>query len=187
HMQPGEAWVFDSFKIHEVRNDGGEKRVHLVLDTVGSDRIRQLIGDANAGAAIPDRPWRASSSGQPRLRFERVNHSTVMSPWEMRCHADYLLEHTVGQSDKRVRDVIDRLIFVWQAAWTEYGDSEAGWPSYRQLVQEGRHELHKAGATEVKLDNEAPLYRGLDALILSRALMAPGHQAANLAVDPRAA
>jgi hypothetical protein len=187
HMRPGEAWVFDSFRMHEVRNDGSEKRVHLVLDTVGSDRIRQLIGQANEGAPIPDRPCEVSPSSQPRLRFERVNHSTVMSPWEIRCHADYLLEHTVGDPGKLVRDAIDRLIFLWTAAWTEYGESEAGWPSYRQLVQESRHDLNKAGATEVRLDNDAPLYRGLDALILSRALMAPMAQPANLAADPKAA
>jgi hypothetical protein len=36
NMKPGECWVFDSFRRHEVHNNGSTKRVHLVLDTVGA-------------------------------------------------------------------------------------------------------------------------------------------------------
>ena len=188
HMRPGEAWVFNSFKLHEVRNEGNEKRIHLVLDTVGSDRIRRLIEQANADAPIPDQAWRPAHPTPPNLHFERVNHSTVMSPWEMRCHADFLLEHAVDEPGEEVRDAIDRFIFLWQAAWTEHGEDETGWPIYRELVQAGRRELTQAGATEVILDNEAPLSRGLDALILGRALILANAQSrANVAPSPKAA
>jgi hypothetical protein len=188
HMRPGEAWVFNSFKLHEVRNEGSEKRIHLVLDTVGSDRIRRLIEQANANAPIPDHAWRPAHPTPPDLHFERVNHSTVMSPWEMRCHADFLLEHAVGEPGEEVRDAIDRFIFRWQAAWTEHGEDETGWPIYRELVRAGRRELTQAGATEVILDNGAPLSRGLDALVLGRALILANAQSrANVAPSPKAA
>jgi len=99
-----------------------------------------------------------------------------------------LLEHVAGEAGKSVRDAIDRFIFLWQAAWTEHGESEAGWPAYQALVQDGRRELNEAGAAKVMLDNEAPLYRGLEALILGRALLVPRPRVgAAAAPNPKAA
>jgi hypothetical protein len=186
HMRPGEAWVFDSFRMHEVRNEGSEKRVHLVLDTVGSSRIWELIEAANAGAKVPDEPWRPSG-GIPELHFERMNQPVVMSPWEMRCHVDYLLENTVAAPNEAILRAIDRFIFTWQTTWTEYGESEVGWPAYRELIRFTCEELSRVGAAKVMLNNEASLYRALDALILSRALMPARPQPATASSNPKAA
>ena len=38
HMAPGECWIFDSFRFHRVENGWTERRVHLVLDTVMTER-----------------------------------------------------------------------------------------------------------------------------------------------------
>ena len=46
NMKPGECWTFNSFKLHEVRNRGGNHRVHLVLDTVGGDRLMDRLQQA---------------------------------------------------------------------------------------------------------------------------------------------
>ena len=50
HMAPGESWIFDSFQLHEVHNAGDAKRIHLVLDTVGGERLWDLIDAASNGA-----------------------------------------------------------------------------------------------------------------------------------------
>ena len=185
HMQPGEAWVFDSFRVHEVRNEGSEKRVHLVLDTVGGSRIWELIEAANRGTAVPAEPWKPETSPAP-LRFERMNQPRLMSPWEVRCHVDYLLENLADEPGEPLLKAIDRFVFTWQAAWTEHGDSEATRPAYRQLLHAVREELTALGATQVKLNNGAPLYRALDALIFSGAVAAPRPQGAAIP-DPKAA
>jgi len=171
HMRAGEAWVFDSFRIHEVRNEGQAKRVHLVLDTVGSSRIWDLLEAANAGAAVPAEPWLPERSTSPgKLRFEHLNQPKVMSPWEMRCHADYILENLQVPADASIVNAIDRFIFTWGAAWTEHGDSEKGWPAYRELIQAAREDFAELGVAKVLLNNEAPLSRALQELILSKAL-----------------
>ena len=46
-MKPGECWTFNSFKLHEVHNRGGNHRVHLVLDTVGGDRLMDRLDALN--------------------------------------------------------------------------------------------------------------------------------------------
>ena len=69
HMAPGECWVFDSFRWHDVQNRGSERRIHLVLDTVGGDRISDLVEAAQAGAAAP--PGR-----RPAVRGRRTASSS---------------------------------------------------------------------------------------------------------------
>ena len=56
NMKAGECWVFDSFQRHEVHNNGIERRVHLVLDTIGGNRLWDLV---EAGqSSDPPRPAR---------------------------------------------------------------------------------------------------------------------------------
>ena len=171
HMEPGESWVFDSFEVHEVRNDGADKRVHLVLDTVGSSRIWELIEAANTGAEAPAAAWTPASAGAPpALRFEQVNQPAVMSPWEIRCHVDYLLGHVVGEVPGKLLEAIERFIFEWHAAWAEQGEAEGAAPTYRPLIRTAREAVARLRGGEVKLTNEAPLAMALDALVFSRAL-----------------
>ena len=92
HMAPGECWIFDSFRWHEVHNKGSEQRVHLVLDTVGGGLLPQLMKDAEADTAQPRRFAPGSGKGKGLL-FERVNSPKVMSPWEIRCHIAFIREH----------------------------------------------------------------------------------------------
>jgi hypothetical protein len=188
HMRPGEAWVFDSFQTHEVRNEGTDKRVHLVLDTVGGDRIWQLIEAANGGAEVPRSAWQGKGTSPTALRFEQMNQPQIMSPWEIRCHVDYLLAHVEMGVPEPIRHAIDRFMFNWHAAWAEHGESEAGSATYRELVQSAREELTALGSGQIILSNEAPLYRALDALIFSRVLMpARPRGAGALPSSPKAA
>lgn len=183
HMQPGESWIFDSFRLHEVHNEGKAKRIHLVLDTVGGSRLWELIEGANNGVAPPSDPWRPPGAEVPRdLHFERMNLPTVMSPWEIRCHVDFLMGHVVSDVLPAITHAIDRFIFAWHAVWAEFGDGEAGQAAYGRLIRSTREELARWGAATVLLDNEAPLARALDSLIFSRAL-----RPREAASDPKAA
>lgn len=170
HMDPGESWVFDSFELHEVRNEGAGKRVHLVLDTVGSSRIWELIEAANKGAEAPAAPWSPAPATTPVLRFELVNQPAVMSPWEIRCHVDYLLGHVVGEVPGKLLEGIERFIFEWHAVWAEQGEAQGAASAYRPLIRGTRDALARLGADQVLLGNEASLARALDALVFSRAL-----------------
>jgi hypothetical protein len=173
HMAAGECWIFDSFQPHDVQNQGAERRIHLVLDTVGGERLWELIEAAETGVQPPAEPWRptAAEAAGRSLAFETMNSPQVMTPWEIRCHVDYLAEHVVpdpalGPVMKR----IERFISGWQAAWARFGAADEGLPTYRDLLTKARGDLVPLAGTRIVLRNKAPLLYGLDALIFSTAL-----------------
>ena len=171
HMRPGECWTFNSFKLHEVHNRGDNHRVHLVLDTVGGDRLIDLIQRAQGGATPPDQPWQPTEGRQPALRFEQFNSPAVMTPWEIESHLRYLERHLVDpEALAPLRPRLERFLSAWQAAWSEHGDTGAGLPQYADLLRTTRLDLMANGSTTAMLHNEAPLQRALDALVFNQAI-----------------
>ena len=173
HMAAGECWVFDSFQWHDVQNKGSERRVHLVLDTVGGEGFSELIEAARSGSgeARVSRPGQRSGAG---LAFEQVNSPKVMSPWEMRCHVAFIAEQALpdpllGAVLKR----IDRFVDGWAAAWARFGESDEGLPAYRQLLDAARRDLSALGGGRLVLRNELALYLVLDQLVFQMALAPP--------------
>src|SRR4030095_6578888 len=79
--QPAVCCVLDTFGSHEVENRGNEQRVHLVLDTVGGERLWDMVAAASQGDTPPEpvflEPGRLSGA---RLRVELHNYPLVMSP-----------------------------------------------------------------------------------------------------------
>lgn len=174
HMAPGECWIFDSFRWHEVHNKGSEQRVHLVLDTVGGGLLPQLMKDAEAGSVQPRRlgPGERKSEG---LLFERVNSPKVMSPWEMRCHVAFIREH--AGEDPEVLAVLDRmedLIDEWAAVWARFGMEDRGRQFYSGLLLKVRADVDQLGVNRLELPNYVQLQRILDELIFQVALPPPG-------------
>lgn len=169
HMAPGECWLFDSFCLHDVRNGGDQKRVHLVLDTVGGEKLWAMIADAK----------RVGRDGQPiqhiapgsvpaaPLAFEQVNLPTIMSVWEVRCHIDFLLGKC---ADSSVRDAVaarlEQFANAWGALWAQYGTRLSGIGAYRQLIDAVQRDLRVLGAPRMLLaNNQVPLDRALAELI----------------------
>ncbi len=97
HMAPGECWVFDSFRWHEVHNRGSERRVHLVLDTVVPSALWDLIDAAQSGSA-DERVLAPGEADPSTLRFEQVNAPSVMSPWEIRGHLAFIARERAAPS-----------------------------------------------------------------------------------------
>lgn len=179
HMAPGECWTFDSFRFHEVHNDGAEKRVHLVLDTVGGGRLWDLVRAANDRAAPPPAAWAPPPGEQPALHYERVNQPRIMSAWEMRCHLAFLLDQIVPhESLAKSLERMERFIDDWQVTWTRFGDSDIGRGTYRPLVTNARADLIALGAEQIVLRNEVTLLYAMEALIFGKALSRPGGRAA---------
>ena len=175
HMEPGECWLFDSFRWHNVQNKGSEQRIHLVLDTVGGGILPELMAAAEEGS--PDtRFLRPGECSKQELHFERLNSPEVMSPWEMRCHVAFLAEQV--NPDPRLASVlqrVDHFVDGWAAAWVEYG-ADRGQPSYARLLHDVRRDLAKLGGEGLTLRNRWPLYHMLDQLIFLMALPRPSGQ-----------
>jgi hypothetical protein len=165
HMAPGECWVFDSFRWHEVHNRGSERRVHLVLDTVITEHLWDLIDAAQTGSA--DERMLAPGEADPRtLRFEQVNAPSVMSPWEIRGHLAFIGESVMPHPQlDPVMKRLDRFADGWAALWAQYGTSGQGVAEYRRLLGETHAEMEHLGAGQIRLSNELQLSTVLDQLI----------------------
>lgn len=169
HMAPGEAWVFDSFRMHDVQNRGSEKRTHLVLDTVPGERLWSLIDEAQGAEAPPPPPAkRFSPTGRPidNLFFEQLNAPRIMSPWEIRCHIAFIRERVVphGQVEP-VFKRLDRFAQGWASVWARFGDSGDGVHEYQRLIAEVKRDLQPLGASGLVLSNEVPVEVALQEMV----------------------
>lgn len=168
HMQAGECWLFDSFCLHNVRNGGDAKRVHLVLDTVGGDKLWQMIAEAeqerDEGDPVHVVP---GSVGRKALAYEQINLPEIMSVWEVRCHIDFLLQQCVpGPVLDDARRRLAQFANAWGGVWAQYGVRREGLPRYRSLIDAVRSDLARLGAARILLkDNGVPLDRALAELI----------------------
>jgi hypothetical protein len=185
HMAAGECWVFDSFLKHEVHNRGTETRVHLVLDTVGGGRLYNLIDAAEAGTEDMEFV-EPSGAATPRLGFEKVNLPQVMSPWEIRCHVDFIMSSALDHPKlEAVQKRIGRFIEDWGALWAQFGDDERAAGRYGQLLAAVRRDIAREGAEEIRLRNEVLMQHIFERLIVEVALQAarrPRPQSAGVAL-----
>jgi hypothetical protein len=171
NMKAGECWVFDSFSLHYVQNKGTDRRVHLVLDTVGGERLWDLVEASSAGVKPGPNVWEPAGPSRKPLAYEQINRPKIMSPWEMRRHVDYVLEHAPPEEQNGpVARQLDRFITAWHAAWARFGTSDEGLPTYRALIEGMRSELKTANAHKIVLRNKQGLAFVIDALVLWNAI-----------------
>lgn len=172
HMAAGECWIFDSFRVHDVRNTGTEKRVHLVLDTVGGEKLWDLMregekAERDAGAASFVAPGTVMVGD---LRYEQINTPDIMSVWEVRCHVDFLLDQAPsGELLESTRQQLDRFLHEWGALWAQFGADTQAQPYYHALIEQIRRELQHLQAGRLVLPNGVPLDRALNELVFMAA------------------
>ena len=144
HMRAGEVWVFDTTQAHRVLNPESSRRIHLVIDTVGSAALFALLEDARN--AVPDRAAPAWPPDADRpIAFEHVNRPLVMSPFEQRELLRELLSMFAEAWPARRLQAIERslapVLQDWTAAWARYGIGADGLASYRALRDRLRETL----------------------------------------------
>lgn len=172
HMNAGECWAFDSFCLHNVRNLGAERRVHLVLDTVGGEKLWDLMVEARR-VEPSDLPSEFVPPGRTpidELALERINAPEIMSSWEVRCHIDFLLGQAPDMPElPAVTSALNRFNAGWAATWAQFGPSLDGLSRYQQLIAHVRNDLKRLGANRILLHNAVPLDHSLNALIFMMA------------------
>lgn len=170
HMEAGECWLLDSFYKHSVANRGNETRIHLVLDTVGSGNLWDLIEAAKSGS-VDSKFVTPNDSAARAHDFEQINAPVIMSPWEIKAHIAYLSEWTDEQPGLRsILATLDRFIMSWTGTWARYGISEEGLPSYVRHLDELRTALPSNEEPRVRMRNGWPLVSSIDRFILINAI-----------------
>lgn len=176
NMAAGECWIFDSFRIHDVRNSGTEKRIHLVLDTVGGEKLWDLMREGERAGRDPAAAKfiAPGSVATGNLRYEQINTPDIMSVWEVRCHVDFLLEQAEpGDLLDNSRQQLERFLHEWGALWAQFGADSVAQPSYQALIEQIRRELQRIQTGRLVLPNGVPLDRALNELVFMAAAPAP--------------
>lgn len=177
HMAAGECWIFDTWSLHRVENNDERSRIHLVADTVGGESFWDLAARGRA-IGFPSPPeWSAEQIGPSNspiegLDLESVNAPSVMSPWEVSEHINFLLGEAQPNQPAvpAVRAVVVHFLHKWRALWSIYGESRKGWPRYRKALDAFSEDLKAAQAQTIRLRNRASFMIALSYLVLSPAL-----------------
>jgi uncharacterized protein (TIGR03032 family) len=146
HMPPGQSWIFDAWRRHNVLNPTGDRRIHLVADTVGSAQFWDLVdrGTRPFGTDrtefrpvhVPHRPGEGA-----RLEIEQHNFPGVMTPWELESLVRGVVYDGLAPRDPaaeaelhRFRGSTDAFVRQWRAVWARFGGTPEGVPTYRNLI-----------------------------------------------------
>jgi uncharacterized protein (TIGR03032 family) len=177
NMAAGEAWIFDSWKLHNVVNPMTAPRIHIVADTVGSAHFwDELVAKAErpfatTTGAVAEQVYVPFVPGQAvTLPLETRNFPIVMSPWEQetlagRMFADLDPRHmkTAGPLREKTR----ALHREWFGLWTEFGETRAGWERFKA-------ELAGYDAELASWQNQLSLFNGVDLVeALRQAIVRP--------------
>lgn len=182
NMAEGECWTFDTWRRHNVHNDDHRQRIHLVADTVGGPGFWDLMRDARPHHEAREgwAPRRvAPQAGRVELMLESFNLPTVMSPWEVRTHVEFLLGEADRSEalDRFARDVVRPLLRDWQALWALHGDSGRGLDAYR--ARRDRLRADAAAFDAIRLRNGVALVMALHAIVTSNLVAATARPAAS--------
>jgi hypothetical protein len=174
NMKPGECWIFDTWREHNVINAAPDERIHLVADTVGGTRFWQHV-DRGCSPQAPVRGWQpqavaAQAGSLDAVEFESVNVPAVMTPWEVREHTNFLLADAVPHPQVQgAQQICSRFIREWHALWSRYGEAREGWAQYRVVLDRFGQELRNY-ADRIMLRNGAVFLNAMTLMVLRVAL-----------------
>ncbi len=182
HMAEGEAWIFDSWKMHRVVNPSGKTRVHLVIDTSGSPEFWELVESAQifSSSSAPGReatavqvPFQASK--KVKIQTERFNVPVVMSAGEVDALVEGLIQD-VGSVAENDREQLERYLailttfrFAWRSIWSVHGPEKTGWLDYELLINKTTEKVLSIDAG-LLLSNSSSAPQVMCARILASAL-----------------
>ena len=183
HMRPGEAWIFDTWRMHNVINPCPSRRIHLVIDTVGSPSLSNLLAHGlrpfdPAARSVQEARFVAYQGGKrPNLRHEVDNFPVVMSPQEQRLlYSNIEALFPATDAAAALHAEFMRHLDAWAAVWSQHQFKASGWHAYGKLIELGVQMLGR-------FENAVPLANQVDAAYaIEQILLAP---ALNTDLAPR--
>jgi hypothetical protein len=144
HMGAGEAWIFDNWRPHHVINGSGIRRVHLVMDTVGSAAFWQLASGgvvASAATQIETRPVEFQPAASAALLYESHAPEALAHPAVVKS-AIYELVGDLRSNPNRSHEqagleaVLLDFANEWQALWARFGADARRHSHYAVLLED---------------------------------------------------
>jgi hypothetical protein len=180
HMAPGEAWVFDNWRLHRVENPTDSERVHLVGDTSGSGAFWELVAQSDrSGAGVRRHSYDAAASAIPLL--ERAAPRPVMPPAEMDLLIVDLRSELAPESDsadQRPRLARYHTLLLgfgrdWRQLYALYGEDPEGRERFAKLRDVIREQSRLLAPGLMARTNRVAAHRVLEARILRACVSAP--------------
>ena len=171
NMAAGECWIFDTWRQHRVLNDDTRSRIHLVVDTLGSEPFWALVNAGRTHRGEPvSVPWQprhvAPGDTVPAPLFETGALPVVMTPWELGDRLRFLLsEARPDPGLDRARSLTDDFLRRWRYLWAQHGEQAAGWPAFRTAAQAYVAELTRI-VGPAQLRNELGLVGAVSSIVL---------------------
>lgn len=140
HMAAGEAWTFDNWRNHAVVNETSTRRIHLTMDTYGSNEFWDLAKPfGNEGIAFRRILFRKGIEAP--LLFETYTGPAVMSPAELDIELSSLVRdaQTCPGNDaaalELLRTFAKSLTNEWRVTWHLKGPTEDGIAHFISLAR----------------------------------------------------
>ena len=140
HMAPGEAWLFDNWRLHNVVNPTPDERIHLVADTAGNAAFWHLAGSGGA-EQVPALKIVYESGANPTLLTERSVLRAIMNPAELELLIGNLRGELASVSDTntaqqrlgRYHALLDSFVRDWRQFYMLHGEEQSGWKDFARL------------------------------------------------------
>ena len=166
HMAEGEAWTFDNWRMHEVVNDTGTRRIHLTLDTLGGSEFWSLARPAGEAveepALVPFRPEQTVE-----LQYESYIGGPVMPPGEVALELGRLASDVAAnpqndpQEVARLRAFIASVCHEWDVLWYGQGPVPEAVARFRGLMQQAHGAAQAIPPTLTFASNGRPVLEGM--------------------------
>jgi hypothetical protein len=172
HMAPGEAWIFDNWRLHHVDNPTAEERIHLVADTSGSAAFWNMVAAGQQGRQPRHIAYRPGPA--PGLALEHVNTFRVMPPAEVELLLGDLGADLALRPDRdgtaadlqQFQNLLRNLCADWRQLWLLHGDADRGLPEFHRLSQVFREVTQPLGEKLCMRSNQLPAMRVLDTRVI---------------------
>jgi hypothetical protein len=191
HMAPGEAWIFDNWRLHHVENPTDSERIHLVADTSGSAAFWRLVARSEVpGAAVHVEAYDPTRSAQPLT--ERALPRPVMPPAEMELLTGDLRAELIALADTpdhrdrlaRYHGLLDAFARDWRQLYSLFAEEAAGWREFEQLRDSVRENSRTLGTGLAVRTNRVGAHAVLEGRVLQACLSLPAGRDARSTPQP---
>jgi hypothetical protein len=170
HMAPGEAWIFDNWRLHTVVNPTPYERIHLVADTAGNSAFWSMVNSPEAHEAMMPYTLGPVSS----LRTERNLLRPIMNPTELELlvgnlRGELIPSASQGAAGSRLETyhaVLDGFVRDWRQLYFLHGEESTGWADFAALRDSVRRQSQALAEAITVRTNGVAAHRVLEARVL---------------------
>jgi hypothetical protein len=182
HMAPGEAWIFDNWRLHRVENPVDAERIHLVADTSGSAPFWQFVAQSESPAAIVfEHRYDAAHDVHPLTEHTALR--PVMPPAEVDLLLLDLQAELIAPPDAAHQDLVLRYCGLldsfrrdWRQLYQLFGESSSGWAEFTKLRDSVRLASKEQAAHLTMRTNRVAAHSVLEGRVLRPMLTLPAAQ-----------